>query len=229
MERRNIGAILFVAAITGIVAAWLFTPLGDWLSIAQLKQSRLLLAQLVDARPILCALGYFLLCVIATAVCFPAAPVLGVTGGALFGFWPGLAIVLAASTIGSTLAFFEARCLLRGWVKRRFARRIAAVDRGIAAHGSVYLLALRFNPVIPYWLVNLAAGLTAMRPPAYVALTVIGLFPATFIYAGAGTQLATIEHAGDIFSPLLVATLLLLSLFPLLVGGAGSLSRKRTA
>lgn len=223
MDGRKIGAIVFAAVILGVIGAWLFSPLGDWLSIDRLKDSRALLAQLVEARPVLCISGFFLLCVVATAACFPAAPVLGVSGGALFGFWPGLLVVLVATSIGSTIAFFDSRYLLRDWVKRRFARRIDAIDRGIEAHGGLYLLTLRLNPVVPYWLVNLAMGLTAIRLRTYVLLTIAGLVPATFIYVTAGTQLATIDSARDILSAKLIVTLLLLSLFPLIVRAATSL------
>lgn len=215
MSRRSLGAILFAAVIVGVIAAWLFSPLRDWLTIDQLKQSRVALAQLIEARPFVTATAFFLFCLVATAACFPAAPILGVSGGALFGFWPGLPIVLIASSIGSTIAFFDARYLLRDWVKRRFARRIEAIDRGIEAHGGLYLLTLRLNPVVPYWLVNLAMGVTSMRLRTYVALSVAGLLPATFIYVNAGTQLATLDSASDIVSPQLVVTLVLLSLFPL--------------
>ncbi len=200
--------------IAGVLAAYL-SPLGDWLTIDTLKQSRIAIAQLIAARPLLAAAAFFLFCLVATAACFPVAPLLGVSGGAFFGLWPGLTIVLFASSIGSTIAFFDARYLLRDWVRRRFARRIEAIDRGIEAHGGLYLLTLRLNPIIPYWLVNLTMGLTAMKLRTYAALTVAGLLPATFIYVDAGTRLATIEGVGDILSPQLIAALVLLSLFPL--------------
>ncbi len=223
MDRGNIGAIAFAAVILGVIGACLFSPLGDWLSIDKLKDSRAWLVQLVEARPLIYGSGFFLLCVVATAACFPASPVLGVSGGALFGFWPGLLIVLVATSIGSTIAFFDSRYLLRSWVKRRFARRIEAIDRGMEAHGGLYLLTLRLNPVVPYWLVNLAMGLTAIRWRTYVPLTIAGLVPATFIYVSAGIQLATLENAGDILSVKLIATLMLLSLFPLMLRGAVAL------
>lgn len=223
MDRRKLGAIVIGAVIFGVIGVFLFSPLGDWLSIDQLKESRDSLAQMVHARPLLCVTGFFLLCVIATAACFPAAPILGVSGGALFGLWPGLFIVLAATSIGSTIAFFESRYSLRQWVQRRFARRVEAIDRGMEAHGGLYLLTLRLNPVVPYWLVNLAMGLTGIRLRTYVVLTIAGLVPATFIYVSAGTRLATLESAGDILSVNLIATLLLLSLFPLMVRAVGTL------
>lgn len=227
MGRCSLWAMLFAAFAVGLAAACLLSPLGDWFSVEALKQSRLGLQQLVAARPLLCITGFFLLCVVATAVCFPAAPVLGVSGGALFGLWPGLPIVLVASLIGSTIAFFDARYLLRDWVKRRFATSVERIDSEVARHGSAYLLTLRLNPVVPYWLVNLAMGVTCMRLGTYVRLSAVGLIPATSIYVTAGTQLASIDSTSDIFSPGLIVSLLLLSLFPLVASAAGSLLRRR--
>ena len=229
VDRGSIGPILFIAAILAVLAAFLFTPLGDWLTVERLKESRETLMQLIAARPLLCGAAFFLFCLVLTAACFPAAPILGLSAGALFGLWPGLALMLGAWVIGSTIAFFAARFFLRDWVKRTFGKRIDAIDRGFHAHGALYLLTLRLNPVVPYWLVNLAMGLTAMRPWQYVALSIPGLLPAATIYASAGTQLATIDKPSDIVSLNLILTLLLLSLFPLIVAGGSALIRKARA
>ena len=215
LHRYRLARIAFpivVAAALG--AAFVF---GDWLTLARLAESRDQLLALVEARPRTSLAVFFLGVVAATSICFPAAPIVGVAAGALFGFWPGFLVVLAGSSIGSTVAFFASRGLLREWVKDRFAARLAAIDRGFERHGPFYLLALRFNPLIPYWLVNLAMGVTAMRARTYYPLTVVGLSPATFIYVTAGTQLARIERASDILSMELFAALLVLSLFPLIV------------
>ncbi len=203
--------------VVGVVATWLLTPLGDWLTLGFIQECRAGLAGMIAPRPLLCLCLFFAGCVVATGLCFPVAPIIGVSAGALFGFWPGLAVVLAASTIGSTIACLLSRSLLRGWVWKQLAPRMARIERGFAAHGAAYLLALRFNPFIPYWLVNLALGLTAMRMRAYAPLTAIGLFPATFLYVQAGTRLAQTGNGVDIFTPGLVAILLLLCLVPLLV------------
>ncbi len=224
--RGNFGPILFIAAIVAVLAAFLFTPLGDWLTIARLKESRDSLTALIEARPFLSAAAFFLCCLVLTAACFPAAPILGLSAGALFGLWPGLALMLGSWVIGSTIAFFGARFFLRDWVKRTFGKRIETIDRGFEAHGALYLLTLRLNPVVPYWLVNLAIGLTTMPTWKYVALTIPGLLPAASIYVNAGTQLATIEKPSDIVSLNLIVTLLLLSFFPLIVAGASSLIRR---
>lgn len=221
MELRNVGKLALLAAFLTVIAAMLFSPLGEWLSLARLKDSQLALIELIEARPLLCTTGFFLLCVAATAACFPAAPVLGIAGGALFGFWAGLLIVSIASSIGSTIAFFDSRYLFRDQLKKRLGGRLEAIDRGFQEHGAIYLLSLRLNPVIPYWLVNLAMGLTKMRVATYVPLTIAGLLPATFIYVNAGTRLASIETTAEIISVKLAAGLLLLSLLPLIANRLG--------
>lgn len=201
--------------VAGIVAAWLLTPLGDWLTLGFIRECRVGLAGVIEPRPLLCLALFFAGCAVATSLCFPVAPIIGVSAGALFGFWAALGVVLAASTIGSTIACQLSRTLLRGWVRRQLGRRMERIERGFEAHGAAYLLSLRFNPFIPYWLVNLGVGLTAMRMRAYVPLTAFGLLPATFIYVQAGTQLVRIDEGSDIFTPGLIAVLLLLCAVPL--------------
>jgi uncharacterized membrane protein YdjX (TVP38/TMEM64 family) len=218
MLRRNLGGILFVAIILAVLAAVFFSPLGDWLTVEQLKESRGRLAAIVAERPFFYLACFFAAAVAAFALCWPAKPIIGVSAGALFGFGTGLAATWAAVSIGSTLAFLASRYLLRDWVEQRFSARIAAIDRGIERQGGVYLLSIRINPLIPYWLVNLAMGVTNMRLRTYVPLTVVGIFPATFLYIQAGAKLATIESAGDIVSPEIMGALLLLSLAPPVAG-----------
>ncbi len=215
MNRRTLVRTAVPVAVVGVVVAAYFSPLGEWLTLERLAESRDALAVLVEARPWAWATLFLLLCIAASALCFPAAPLIGVAGGAMFGIWGGLAILAIGFTIGSTLACYGTRRLFRAAVQARLGRRMEAIDRGLAAHGPFYLLALRLNPFIPYWLVNLAMGVTAMRQRTYIALTATGLLPALFIYASAGSRLSTLGNGGEIVSPGLLIMLLLLSLLML--------------
>jgi uncharacterized membrane protein YdjX (TVP38/TMEM64 family) len=200
--------------VAASIAAALIAP-GDWLSVERLAESFDTLAALVEARPFLSAAAFLILCIAASTLCFPAAPLIGIAGGALFGFWPGLALLAFGFTIGSTVACLGSRHLLRTGIHARLGARFECIERGFARHGPAYLLALRINPLIPYWLVNLAMGLTAMRLRAYVPLTFAGLLPALVVYANAGSGLAAAHSVSDIVSPALLVSLLALSLLPL--------------
>ena len=206
-------ALIMVAAT---VATVFCSHLGEWLSLAGIRSNAGEVSALVGANPLPWIIGFAVFCVIATAICFPVGPVMGVTAGALFGVWPGAAVVVLAGTIGSTLAFLASRFLFRELVEDNLGPGMEHLNDGFASRGAVYLLSLRLNPLMPYWLVNLGMGLTRMRVATYLPVTLIGLAPAKLIYSYAGSQLATLTAIGDIFSPLMILALLLLSLFPLL-------------
>lgn len=215
MRGRRLGAAVFLLVVAAVVVATMFTPLGDALTVEALRENHGRMLAAVAARPALWTTGFFCVAVIAAALCFPANPLIGISAGALFGFWPALLIVGIATPTGSTLAFLAARHLLRDWVQARLGPRLGAIDRGINEQGAFYMLALRWNPFVPYWLVNLAAGLTAMRLAVYVPIALVGLFPATFLYVSAGSRLAAIDEIGDAFPLGLIVALVVLSLLPL--------------
>ena len=86
---------------------------------------------------------------------------------------------------------------------------------GLERDGIVYLLALRFNPLIPFFAINFAMGLTRMRATTFTLVSLVGLLPASFVYANAGTELARIEQPSDILSVRLIVSLALLSVMPI--------------
>jgi pyruvate/2-oxoglutarate dehydrogenase complex dihydrolipoamide dehydrogenase (E3) component/uncharacterized membrane protein YdjX (TVP38/TMEM64 family) len=227
MGRRGYGRILLLLVLILILAAAFLSPLRDWLTLASLKSRQAELAAFVEAHWALAAAAFFLVYVTATALSFPGAAILTVAAGAIFGLWPGLAIASFASSIGASLAFLGARYLLRGWVERRFGRRLEAVDRGVEKDGIFYLLTLRLNPVVPFWLINLGMGLTRLRLARFYAVSQVGMLPGTFVYVNAGTQLGRIERLKDIVSPGLLLSFVLLSLFPLLARWATGWLRRR--
>jgi uncharacterized membrane protein YdjX (TVP38/TMEM64 family) len=87
--------------------------------------------------------------------------------------------------------------------------------------------------VVPFWLVNLAAPLTGMRLLPFAAGTILGILPATTVFAGIGAGLGQVFDAGGrpdlslIFSPGIL--LPLLGLAALSLGGAWWRARRREA
>ncbi len=210
------GKILLLLAVAAAIAAFFLLDLDRYLTLDMLKARQADLAILLRERPWLTIGAFFLVYVATTALSLPGAAILTLAAGAIFGLWLGTAIVSVASTLGACLAFLSSRYVLRDWVAARFGRQIAAIDRGIRRDGIFYLLTLRLIPAFPFFLVNLAMGLTAMRLAPYALASWIGMLPGTLVYVNAGTQLARIETTGDILSPALIGSFILLGLFPLL-------------
>ena len=228
MKGLSPGRVGLVVLVVALVAAAFWSGVGEIVSIDTLKVRQTELARLVETRPLAIAAAYLALYAGFAALSIPGAAVMTLAGGAVFGLVLGTILVSFASVLGAVLAFLGSRYLFRGWVERRFGRRLAAIDRGLERDGALYLLSLRLNPAFPYFLVNLAMGLTRMGVLKFALISQIGMLPATIIYVNAGTQIASIRTVGDILSPGLIGSLVLVSLFPLLAKwAAGALRRRR--
>ncbi|WP_300973836.1 FAD-dependent oxidoreductase [Sphingomonas sp. LHG3406-1] len=228
MSRALAGRLGLLALLAAGIAAFFLLDLGSYLTLDALKAQQAGLATLLAERPVLVIGGFFLLYVAATALSLPGAVILTLAAGAIFGLWLGTLIVSFASAIGASFAFLSSRYVLRDWVRSRFGKRVAAIDRGIVEDGAFYLLTLRLIPAFPFFLINLAMGLTAMRLPVFTLVSQIGMLPGTFVYVNAGTQLAAIERTSDVLSPALIGSLVLLGIFPLVAKWLlGLLKRRR--
>lgn len=109
-----------------------------------------------------------------------------IAGGAIFGFWSGLAAVLVGAVVGSTLAFSMARWLGRASVRDLGVERIRRLDTQIGRRGLVAVLVARLVPVVPFTTINYAFGLTSVTLRTYVLATAVGIVPGTAVYVAVG-------------------------------------------
>jgi uncharacterized membrane protein YdjX (TVP38/TMEM64 family) len=136
-------------------------------------------------------------------------------------------VVSFASTIGATLACVVSRYLLRDWIQNKFGDKIAKVNEGIEKEGAFYLFTLRLIPVFPFWMINLAMGLTKMSLIKFYWVSQIGMLPGTMVFVNAGKELAKIESLKGIFSPGLIISFALIGIFPIAVKKILALYRSR--
>lgn len=135
-----------------------------------------------------------------TVVTVPPFPRTAFTlaAGLLFGPVFGVVIAVTASTASAVLATLLVRAT--GWRLNRLVRRqaIAQLDQRLEERGWLAILSLRFIPVVPFSVINYAAGASAVRVMPYMWATVVGLLPGTAAVVILGNAVA-----GDT-SPLMV-------------------------
>jgi pyruvate/2-oxoglutarate dehydrogenase complex dihydrolipoamide dehydrogenase (E3) component/uncharacterized membrane protein YdjX (TVP38/TMEM64 family) len=213
----QLGKRWWLLLVLGLLLGVFFAlDLGRFLSLAAVKNSQADLQAWRAAQPVLAGVLFFAGYVAVTALSLPGAVVMTLAAGALFGLGWGTLIVSFASSIGATLAFLAARWLLGGWVQARFGDRLAAVNAGIAKEGGFYLFTLRLVPVLPFFVINLAMGVTRLRTWTFYWVSQVGMLAGTLVYVNAGTQLARIDSLSGIVSPGVLGSLVLLGVFPLL-------------
>jgi uncharacterized membrane protein YdjX (TVP38/TMEM64 family) len=208
----KIGVALLVAAV--ICGLWL-SGLHETLTFGRIREQREVLRVFVEKNYVLSVLS-FLLLTVSTAFFVPGAIALVLAAGFFFGVIPGALFAVTGLTLGAATAFLVARYVLGDWVQERYRLPLAAFNEEMRRHGHYYLLTLRVVPVLPFFLVNILAGLTKISLKRFVAMTSLGMLPVAFIYSFAGRKLASINSPRDILSPGMIAALVLLAILILL-------------
>lgn len=213
MNSRKIALMGLILALLG---SFFVFDLGQYLSLDALKAQQAALNAQVMSNPWQAAGLFFVAYVAVTALSLPGAALMTLLGGALFGLLEGFVLVSFASTLGASLAMLSSRFLLRDWVRLRFGQRLTGIDAGVEREGAFYLFALRLVPVFPFFLINLAMGLTRLPLRTYWWVSQLGMLPGTLVYVNAGRELGQLDSLAGILSPGLLGAFILLGLFPLI-------------
>ena len=178
--------------------------------------------QLYAQYPLRFYLGAFVFYVAVTALSLPLATTLTLGYAWLFGFVPTVILVSFAATAGASLAFLMSRHLLADLVRSRFGDRLRSMDESMQRDGAFYLLALRLQPLVPFFVINLVLGLTRVRLWTFWWASQLGMLPATCVFVSLGAALPSLERIvregprGLVDGRIFVA-LGLLALFPMVV------------
>jgi pyruvate/2-oxoglutarate dehydrogenase complex dihydrolipoamide dehydrogenase (E3) component/uncharacterized membrane protein YdjX (TVP38/TMEM64 family) len=212
VSHGRLAVVLLVAAV-----AVAFFVLGGhrYLTLENLKAQQAGLQAWRAVHPAQAAVAFFTAYVAMTGLSLPGATLLTLAIGALFGLLWGTVLVSFASSIGATIAFLVSRFVLRDWVQRTYGTQLRAIDRGVEKEGGLYLFTLRLIPAVPFFVINLAMGLTGMRVRTFYWVSQLGMLAGTVVYVYAGTQLGRIGSLRDVVSPGLIGALLALGVFPL--------------
>jgi uncharacterized membrane protein YdjX (TVP38/TMEM64 family) len=193
-----------------------------WQTIAS-NQDRML--QWVAIHPILAGAAFTLAYVTVAALSLPSGALLTVIGGLLFGPVVGWILTITGATTGAAILVIVVRSAFGATISRHSHRIPPAIQARLQRDGFSYLLALRFVPLVPFWIVNLAAAVTGIRLTVFVLATLIGIAPASFVISSIGAGVGSIlaqGHTPDlavIFTPRILLPLLglaALSLLPIL-------------
>ncbi len=164
---------------------------------------------------------YIAVYTVATILVLPSTP-LNLTGGAIFGPWLGTLWTSMAAVIAAVVAFAFTRTVGREAIARKLAGRWQSMDAEMRQGGLFYMFAIRLLPIIPYGLVNFAAGLTSIRFRDYLLGTILGTVPGILPFVLLGSSGLQAVRTGNVL-PLMGA----LGLTALLVGGATWYRRRR--
>jgi uncharacterized membrane protein YdjX (TVP38/TMEM64 family) len=199
------------------VAVTLAVVFKDALSFDNFAQHRETLLAYRDAHYGLAALAFVGIYTVIVAFSLPGATVATLTGGFLFGVFPGVLFNLAGATLGATGLFLAARWGLGDWLASKLddsSGRIKTIKGQIDENQWSMLFLIRLLPVLPFFVANLLPALVNVPLHRFVISTGLGIIPGTFVFTSVGAGLGAVLASGErpdlgvIFEPQIILPLL---------------------
>ena len=215
MKHKKTKLVIFLL-IAILIASFFLLGAQRYFTLDYFKATQHAFQDFYAAHRILTLAIYMGAYIVMAALSLPGAVVMTLAGGGLFGVWTGFLAVSFASTMGATLAFLASRFLLKEYVQNRFGDKLSAMNAGVEKDGAFYLFTLRLVPIFPFFIINLAMGLTPIKPIVFYLVSQLGMIPGTFVYVNAGTQIGRLESLQGILSPGLLVSFALLGILPLI-------------
>ncbi len=186
--------IILAGAVIGAVT------LRDYLAFETLRENREALLALRDAHYLL-AVGLFMATyVVIVTFSLPGAALSTLTGGFLFGVFPGVFFTVTSATIGAVLVFLAARI---GFGDRLAARidasegRIRRLREAIRENEISVLLLIRLVPVVPFFVANLIPAFMGVQLHRFALTTFFGIIPGGLVFTSVGDGLGRLFETGE--------------------------------
>lgn len=212
--RLIIACILF--ALIGLV--W-FSGLGAYLTLQGVQCHASWLREQVNLFYVRTVIWYIVVYLTVVIASLPTVFVMNLLGGFLFGPW-GVIYAIGSATVGAVFYFLIVRYAVGSYLQERYAQKMELFNHKLSTQGWFFLLLCRFIPIIPFFTINLLAGLLKIRLTTFLWTTAVGILPSTTVFVYVGRGLTTITSITDIFSLRLLGILVILILIfvvPMLV------------
>jgi len=178
--------LIVIAAL--MVVIW-FSGLLDYFTYENLSEQRGHLLAFVGRYPLLAPLLAIFIYFVVVALSLPIAAILSLAMGFLFPHLLATLYIVIGATLGAIAIFLATKTSLGDLMRRKAGPRLAKVTERFHRNAASYLLFLRFIPLFPFWLINLAAGIQAVPLWTFIWTTAVGITPGAYLYAGAGETL----------------------------------------
>jgi uncharacterized membrane protein YdjX (TVP38/TMEM64 family) len=188
---------ILVIMATALIGAVL---LRDQLSFSALADHRGLLLAFRDAHYLLTVVGFIAAYILIVTFSLPGGMVASLTGGFLFGLFPGVVYNVLAAGTGAVAVFLAARAGFGEGISRRIEAGGGAAARlqaGLRENEWSVLFLMRLVPVVPFFLANLIPAFVGTRLVPFTVSTFIGIIPGALVFTSVGSGLGKVIARGE--------------------------------
>lgn len=174
--------------------------LRDKISFEALAENRAALLLFRDEHFILASLGFIAVYVVIVALSLPGATIATLTGGFLFGMFPGGAYNVIGASLGAVAVFLAARAGFGAAAAAKMQTSTGAVARlqkSLKENQWSALLIMRLVPALPFFLANLIPAFIGIRLFPFALTTFLGIIPGTLVFTSIGAGLGEVFARGE--------------------------------
>jgi uncharacterized membrane protein YdjX (TVP38/TMEM64 family) len=186
--------VILATAIFGAIA------LRDDLSFDSLARHREALLAFRDAHYLWAVLGFMAAYVAIVALSLPGGTIASLTGGFLFGLFPGVIYVVLAAGTGAVLVFLAARTGFGAALARRLdsaGGKAAKLQAALKQNEWSVLFLMRLVPLVPFVIANLVPALVGTSLWRFAVSTYIGIIPGALVFTSVGSGLGKVFARGE--------------------------------
>lgn len=184
--RKHRLAISIVLIFLGFYLLSLIRHNLDWFSPDRVQEFLVYARSSPFSLPLVC-----LIYIVGGLVLFPVT-LISLMTAAVFGALLGPIYCMAGALSSGALMFWIGNLAGLKGLRRLFGDRIRAIDNKFNKAGVFGMAAIRFLPVAPYTLVNLAAGISSIRFFDFMMGTFLGFLPGFIVKGFVGDSLVQI-------------------------------------
>lgn len=215
--------VILGAAIFGTIA------LREELSFQTLARHREALLAFRDAHYLWAVLAFLAAYVVIVTLSLPGGVVATLTGGFLFGLFPGVLYNVAAAGTGAVLVFLAARWGYGAALARKLEAaggKAARLQASLRENEWPVLFLMRLVPLVPFFIANLIPAFVGTSLHRFAVSTYLGIIPGGLVFTSVGAGLGEVfaqgraPDLGVIFTPPVLLPLLglvLLAALPMLL------------
>lgn len=163
--------VLLLTTLLALVAAWRWTPLGDWLKIDNMTHY----IQLLQSQSVT---PWFVVPIFAVAATL-AVPLtlLVVTVVLAFGSSLGFVYALSGALSSAVLSYWIGQWAGHGLLKRYSGNKLHRISQKLSNRGVLTVITMRIIPIAPFAVINVVAGASHIRLRDFVLGSFIGFLP----------------------------------------------------
>lgn len=205
---------ILAIGIAALIGAF---TLRDYISFDALARNREALIAFRDGNLLFASFGFVAAYSVIVAFSLPGATIATLTGGFLFGLFPGVFYNVAGATIGAVAVFLAARAGFGAGVAARIEEKggaAARLQKGLRENEWSVLLMMRLVPAVPFFLANLIPAFVGTSLFRFALTTFFGIMPGALVFTSVGAGLGEVFARGEtpdlsiIFAPHILGPIL---------------------